>query len=105
MNSQKPSVRVRRLQDESVDVTRIAEPTVWSSRNVIDVNYTIYAQLAGSREVSISRERHSMRHFSLPEIDTLAEMSGFERLSSQELVSGAEPSDSTWAVYVVLRRK
>ena len=101
---QRPSARVKRLSDEEITVTRIAEPRMWLDKNVVEVNYTIFAQSLKTSELDVFREQHNMRHFSLPEIDLLAEASGFERVSASELVTNKAPSESTWGVCVVLRR-
>ena len=101
---QRPSARVKRLSDEEIEVTRIAEPRVWPDKNVVEVNYTIFAQSLKTSELDVFREQHNMRHFSLPEIDLLARASGFELISAGELITNEAPSESTWGVCAVLRR-
>ena len=41
-----------------------------------------------------------MRHFSLPEIDILASIHGFQRVLAQEFLTG-QASENTWGVSVV----
>jgi len=45
-----------------------------------------------------------MRHFSLPEIDIVAGVHGFERVAAEEFLTGNVPSESTWGVCVILKR-
>ena len=71
-----PSVRVKRMSDQKIEITRIAEPELFPNENRIDVNYTIYSRSVGSGEIQTLQEKHSMRHFSLPEIDLLSQMCG-----------------------------
>jgi hypothetical protein len=46
-----------------------------------------------------------MRHFSLPELDLLAEASGFERISAEEWLTRDPPSEAIWGVCLVLRKQ
>ena len=39
--TQKPEVRIKRLSDDHIKVTRIAEPVMHVNENVVDVNYTV----------------------------------------------------------------
>jgi hypothetical protein len=50
-------------------------------------------------------EVHPMRHFSLPELDLLADRSGFDRVGAEEFLSGSAPGERTWGVCVVMRKR
>lgn len=102
--AQRPEVRVKRISDEQVRVTRIAEPTMRSERNGVDVDYTIFVEDRASGVIETFAESHPMRCFSLPEIDRLAEITGFERVAAEAFLTGASPSLDTWGVCAVLRR-
>ena len=102
--AQNPLVRVKRMADQQVEITRIAEPLIYSNENRVDVNYTIYARDLGSGAVQTMQETHPMRHFSLPEIEVLAGVHGFETLAAEEFLTGANPGESTWGVCVILKR-
>ena len=102
--AQQPSVRIKRMADQEVEITRIAEPELFPNENRVDVNYTIYARNTASGEVQTLQETHPMRHFSLPEIDLLAEMSGFERIGAEEFLTGNKTSTKTWGVCVTLMK-
>lgn len=103
--AQRPSVRVKRMVDEAVEITRIAEPVLHPNDNRVDVNYTIFARDCASGHVTTLKETHPMRHFSLPELDLLAAAAGFERLCAEEFLTGREPGEDTWGVCVVLRKR
>ena len=102
--AQTPVVRVKRITDEQMEITRIAEPTIYPNENRVDVNYTIYARDLATCAVQTLRETHPMRHFSLPEIDILAGVHGFEMLAAEEFLTGDNPSEATWGVCVILKR-
>ena len=102
--AQKPEVRVKRMADEQLEITRIAEPVIYPNENRVDVNYTIYSRELGACNVQTLQETHPMRHFSLPEIDIVAGVHGFERIAAEEFLTGNVPSDSTWGICVILKR-
>lgn len=66
--TQKPEVRIKRLEDEQVKITRIAEPVMRPNENVVDVGYTVFVEEKKSGTVQQVREIHSMRYLFLPEI-------------------------------------
>ena len=47
----RPTVRVKRWEDEGTSVTRIAEPTLHANENIVDVHYTI---LVRNRVITLS---------------------------------------------------
>ena len=75
--SQTPEVRVKRIADETVEITRIAEPALYPNENRVDVNYTFFVRDISSNLIKPYSEVHHMRHFSLPELQYLARINGF----------------------------
>jgi SAM-dependent methyltransferase len=102
--TKRPEVRVRRLTDGKVDITRIAEPINRVNENCVDVHYTIFVHELSTGVCETISEVHPMRHFTIPEIDLLASVSGFERIIAEELLTGATPSADTWGVCLVLQK-
>jgi SAM-dependent methyltransferase len=102
--AQHPVVRVKRMVDDTVEITRIAEPVSYPNENRVDVNYTIYARDRKSGAMHILSETHPMRHFSLPEIDLLAQVNGFTRIATEEFLTGEPATEYTWGVCVILKR-
>lgn len=102
--AQKPEVRVKRMADEAVEITRLAEPGKLPNQNRVDVHYTIFARDLSTGGIQVTKETHAMRHFSLPEIDFVAEACGFERVTAEEFLTAAPPGEDTWGVCIVLRR-
>lgn len=101
---QRPSIRIKRMAADSLEVTRIAEPVIFPNENRVDVQYTIIVQDNNSGATEQFSEIHSMRHFSLPEIDMLAAWSGFERIGAEEFLTGRASGEETWGVCLILRR-
>lgn len=102
--AQRPEVRVKRMADNNVEITRIAEPTIISNENRVDVHYTVFAHDVVSGEFSEFSEIHPMRHFSIPEMDTVAILCGFERVTAEAFLTGDTPSENTWGVCVILKK-
>jgi SAM-dependent methyltransferase len=102
--SQRPAVRVKRLEGKGVRITRIAEPEIHCNENRVDVNYSIFAEDVTTGAVQTLAETHPMRHFSLPELDLLADLAGFERLAAEGFLTGERASEDTWGLCVVLRK-
>ena len=102
--AQNPDVRVKRIADDSIEITRIAEPVMYSKENRVNVNYTIFARDISSGVVENMFETHPMRHFSLTELNLIAQMSGFVIVGVEEFLTGKEPSQETWAVCLVMKK-
>lgn len=102
--SQKPNVRVKRMSDNTSEITRIAEPDVNFIQNCVEVNYRIIAKNLTTFEAEFVNESHLMRHFSIPELDLFAQMSGFERILCEEFLSCNVPNDETWGICVAFKK-
>ncbi|MGD9975552.1 MAG: class I SAM-dependent methyltransferase [Desulfatirhabdiaceae bacterium] len=99
-----PTVRVKRMADSTCEITRIAEPITCPNQNRVDVHYTIFVRDLITGTVRTLTETHPMRHFSLPEIDLLAESNGFMRIGAEEFLTGNPPGTDTWGVCVTLKK-
>lgn len=102
---QKPTVRVKRLEDEEIRVTRIAEPEMHVNVNVVDVNYQVWIEINESGKVEQVRETHKMRYFFLPELSRLLESSKFEMIETKEWLTNNPPGESSWGVMAVARKR
>lgn len=99
-----PEKRIKQLSDENISVIRNANPTIYTERNVIEVNYDIKVTDLKSGTKNTFTEKHPMRHFSRPEIELLAYATKFEILHSEEFLTQADPSENTWGVCYILKK-
>jgi hypothetical protein len=83
----------------------LAEPTLHPNQNLVDVHYTILAEEIATHILTTIEETHRMRHFSLPELEMLANFTGFTLLHSEEFLTANPPGEDTWGVCCVLRRE
>lgn len=102
--SEKPSVRVKRMQDDSIDVVRVAEPQLDPNRNRVDVHYTVWVTDRQTQQVECFTEHHPMRYYFAPELEWVARESGMEIVHQEEWATGATPSLHTWGVTFVARK-
>lgn len=102
--TQQPQVRIRRLEDNDMRVTRLAEPVIHHENNVVDVNYEIWIKNRKTDEINILHETHPMRHFGIPEIALLSKLTGFELITAESFMTGDKPSPDSWGVCFVLKK-
>ena len=102
--TERPAVRVKRMESDRIQVTRVAEPVTDTQAGCVDVNYQIFIHDKTTQAVSELRETHRMRYLFLTEIDMLARTCGFSVRSTCEWLSGRPASDATWGVCAVLTR-
>ena len=102
--TEKPSVKIKRLQGKDVELVRIAEPTIRLNENLVEVDYEVFVSNSKGENYQSFTEHHEMRYLFLPEIQALADAEGWAVLDSGEWLTGAPPSERTWGVYTVLRK-
>ena len=100
----RPTLRVKKVENTELKVTRIAEPQCWEEKNRVDVNYLTFVEDLSTGKISKIEETHEMRAFSLDEINKFITATGFDLLHSEEWLSRQSPSDTTWGVCSVLRK-
>ena len=83
----------------------MTNPYIDPSKNTATVDYTTFAVPVVQGAPVMYSEQHHMRHFSIPEIDLLCQMTGFEILQSEEWLTGAMPSKDTCGLCFILRLK
>jgi len=103
--SQKPELRVKRLEDDEIKVTRIAEPVMHEKENVVDVNYQVWIEIKESGKVEQVQETHKMRYLFLPEITRLIGLYKFSMIEAKEWLTDNAPGDMSWGVIAVARMR
>lgn len=101
--TQKPEVRVKRLEDEEIKVTRIAEPVMQVNENLVEVNYTVFIEVMATGKIEEVREKHRMRYLFLPELQ-YCHGAEFRTAECLGWMSENVPDAQTWACMKVLRR-
>jgi SAM-dependent methyltransferase len=100
-----PEVRIKRMEDENYAVIRIAEPDILFNKNVVEVNYTVLVKNKKTNNNQFEfKENHPMRHYSIPEIELIAESTGFSLLKTEEFLTGSEVGPKTWGACFIYRK-
>jgi SAM-dependent methyltransferase len=97
----RPAVRVKRLEDEKNKILRTAEPFMHPNQNTVDVGYTVWIKDKNTDKTSEIRETHRMRYWFMPEIEYLLSQTGFSKLHAAEWMSGNGPGFDTFGVYCI----
>jgi hypothetical protein len=98
-----PVVRIKRISDKSINVTRLAEPILNSIENTVDVNYTILINQVNSNEVTEIKETHKMRYLFVNEIELLIE-NKFQLLEVNDWLANKEPGPNCWNAVFILKK-
>jgi SAM-dependent methyltransferase len=101
---QQPETRVKRLLSDHISITRLAEPLVHYNENVVDVSYEVIVKDNVTGMTDVFTELHPMRHFSWPEIELLAMLSGYKLVHAEEFGTGSYPGKDTWGVCFILQK-
>lgn len=103
--SLQPQVRIKRISDDRVQIIRLAEPKCFPNENRVDVEYTFFATSLENDTIQTFNEIHAMRHFSLLELDIVADNFQLDRITSEEFVTGNYLGENTWNACVVFKKK
>lgn len=101
VESDPPVVRVKRLADDKIKVTRIAEPTVHAERHVVDVHYEVLVQPQGSDRVQEIMEDHAMRYFFVEDLAAALQTHGLRMLALLDWMSETAPTARSWNACIV----
>ena len=99
-----PTLRIKRVQNQQLAITRIAEPECFREQNIVKVNYQTFVEDLKSNQISEIKETHKMRAFETDEIKKFASQTGFTLLHSEEWLTSHTPGKETWGVCTVLKK-
>lgn len=103
--TQRPEVRIRRLEDEEIKVTRIAEPEIHMNKNVVDVNYTVFIEANAAGLMEQVKETHRMRYLFLPELLRFADEKIWTNFKSFGWMKLRELHQEDWAGLFLATKK
>ena len=101
----RPTLRVKKVENSELKITRIAEPECYEDRNRVDVNYLTFIEDLLSGKISKIEETHEMRAFDLNEITQFSSTADFEVLQSEAWMTKDSPSPKTWGVCSTLKKR
>ena len=101
--SDPPVTRVRRLENDTLKVTRIAEPKMNAQLNKVDVHYDIFLEDKTSGVIFEQKEKHPMRYYFDPELEFALAIAGFKLLEKRAWLSNDAPGYDSWNVMWVVQ--
>ena len=101
---EKPSVRIKRLEDNDLKIVRIAEPEMVLISNLVKVHYDLHIFNKKKTKTNNIKEIHCMRYFFIPEICSYLSSSNLKEISFEEWLTGSTPSQNTWGVCCVAEK-
>lgn len=101
----KPQNKLKVVENKKYKIYRITEPKSRHSENIVDVKFNLIVYDKTAKTTSFVEEVHSMRYFSIPEIALLAEQNSFDIIKVEEFLTENEPSEKTWGVCFILRKR
>ena len=96
-----PTTRVKEFDGETFSVTRIAEPVMHPTENIVDVNYRV---LLIDKETGLAeelKELHRMRYLFMPEVDFMLQSCGMKIIEKGKWLSDESPGLDCWNAYFV----
>lgn len=103
--TERPTTRIKKLENDLIKVTRLAEPILHPQINCVDVHYNIFIQDKFKNNTFIEKkELHQMRYLFDTELELICEQVGFQILDKYEWMSGKLPSFNSWNVVWIVRK-
>lgn len=103
--SDRPAVRIKRIEDDKNSIIRLASPIMYPNENLVKVCYDMFVIDKATGVANEIREEHKMRYFFYPEIKFYLQVAGFELLACLDGNTLWETSYESWTCYFVARRK
>jgi SAM-dependent methyltransferase len=100
-----PVTSIKRAENEQYHITRIAEPVLNYQKNTVDVNYEFIIKNKANHQYDTLNEVHTLRHFNVHEIDYFAQLTGFNLIRAEELLTANSPGKDSWKVCYILQKK
>lgn len=101
-----PQTRVKRLENDELKLTRIAEPIMDENNNIVTVSYTMFIEDNKDRSLLTIKEEHRMRYLFYPELELFLESAGFEIIENLEWLSLSNHLNwRNWNGLIVSRKK
>ncbi len=101
--SDKPTLRVKEIQDDQYRLIRIARPVMHDKTSIVDVCYEILVIDKRTGETKAISEVHSMRYFFRPELESYLEKAGFELIDNLDCATLEATDYDSWTSYFVAR--
>lgn len=103
--AQRPEPRTRLLEDELIEVRRVAQPELRVNEDVVDVRYEVRIRVKATGATEELRETHRMRYLFEPELALLASSGDWTGLSTRAWLKATPPGLGDWSAFSWVSRR
>jgi len=101
--SDKPTTRIKRLENNEIQITRLTESEILPNSNIVNVKFEVLIEDKENGELTKTQELHPMRYWFYPEIEYFCKHVGFKIERSFQWMTETELSLESWNGVVVLK--
>jgi SAM-dependent methyltransferase len=98
-----PTIRVKRIENQNIKVTRIAEPIIESQNNIVNVNYDLFLEDKNENEIIEMKELHKMRYFFDTELELICNKLELNIMQKYEWLNNKKPNFKSWSVVWIVK--
>lgn len=102
--SERPSVRIKRVEDQENLFVRIAEPIMYPNENIVKVQYDVSIINKQEEKLRKINENHNMRYFFIPEIEELLRQNKLRLIECLDCTTLKTPDFNSWTVYFITQK-
>jgi len=102
--SDPPETRIKRLGNNNMKITRIAEPSMNPNTNIVDVNYEIVIEAPYQSTIERIKELHQMRYWFLPELQFLLDKHNLSCISAFKWLEFRNLDFDSWYGVIVCKK-
>ena len=99
-----PATRIKRADDHSIRVWRIAEPDLLVHENAVDVNFRFLVADSQAGTLQEFDETHRMRYFFKPEVTHFLKANGLAPVLCFEWLKREPPTNRSWNVVFAAKK-
>ncbi len=101
--SDKPSIRVKEVEDNENRLIRIARPVMHDKTNSVDVCYEIFSIDKKTGKIVEIYETHHMRYFFRPELEEFLTKTGFKLIDNLDCQTLDATDFDSWTSYFIAK--
>lgn len=101
----RPAVRVKRLENDTITLRRVAEPEMDPNENLVTVRYQMHVTDKVTMKTECLSETHSLRYLFKPEVEAMLDAAGLELVETVAWMDDRRPGWDTWCACFVGRRR
>jgi len=99
-----PSMKVKKMKNDQIEVIRIAEPVTHFNESVVDVNFHILINNLKTNKMIQLHEKHPMRYLFKNEIKLFSQINKFKIVGYYSWLKFTEPAENDWYSVFILKK-